>query len=205
MTHQTSGCAASIAARFIPTVERESIDFQHKSVTEWNRELLWVGGILARCVYEDEMADIGRMWKELLAPAGGKTVQDDATKTWLIARALHVSKFFCYAESTPSALVAADTEHAFFTADKSKQLTVMSTQGPRSSSEVRMPNADLATFVTDIPVIPIEIAEQVANFLTKLKERNLVRDITMDDIILQLGKRALTIEEARACLKVRPL
>ena len=37
LTHQTSGCAASIAASFIPTVERESLDMQHPATADWNR------------------------------------------------------------------------------------------------------------------------------------------------------------------------
>lgn len=45
-TFQTTGCAASVAARFVTTVERESVDFQAKYVNEWNRELLWAGGVL---------------------------------------------------------------------------------------------------------------------------------------------------------------
>lgn len=55
-TFQTTGCAASVAARFVSTVERESLDFQARHVADWNRELLWAGGILARTVYEEELA-----------------------------------------------------------------------------------------------------------------------------------------------------
>lgn len=55
-TFQTTGCAASVAARFVSTVERESLDFQARYVADWNRELLWAGGVLARTVYEEELA-----------------------------------------------------------------------------------------------------------------------------------------------------
>lgn len=54
-TFQTSGNASSIAARFITTVERESLDFQARTVADWNRQLLGIGGILARTVWETEM------------------------------------------------------------------------------------------------------------------------------------------------------
>jgi len=55
-TFQTTGCASSVGARFISTVERESLDFQAKYVSDWNRELLWAGGVLARTVFEEEMS-----------------------------------------------------------------------------------------------------------------------------------------------------
>jgi hypothetical protein len=42
-------------ARFIPTVERESIDFADRYVGKWNKELLVMGGLLCRVEYDDEM------------------------------------------------------------------------------------------------------------------------------------------------------
>jgi len=43
-TGQTTGIGGHISARFIPTVERESIDLVDRSVSVWNRELLNVAG-----------------------------------------------------------------------------------------------------------------------------------------------------------------
>lgn len=63
-TFQTTGCAASIAARFVSTVERESIDFNEVTINKWNRELLYVGGVLSRTIYEEEMSDIARIYKQ---------------------------------------------------------------------------------------------------------------------------------------------
>jgi len=42
-------------ARFIPTVERESIDFADRYIGKWNKELLVMGGLLCRVEYDDEM------------------------------------------------------------------------------------------------------------------------------------------------------
>ena len=54
-TFQTTGFGSSVAARFVPTVERESLDLQATYVAEWNRELLWAAGVTSRHVYELEM------------------------------------------------------------------------------------------------------------------------------------------------------
>lgn len=43
-TGQTTGMAGHLSARFIPTVERESIDLVDRHVAVWNRELLHVAG-----------------------------------------------------------------------------------------------------------------------------------------------------------------
>lgn len=82
-TFQTSGCAASIAARFVSTVERESLDFQAKHVADWNKELIAMGGVLMRNVYEEEMSEIKKLFKkDLLA--------DEQTR--LQERALHLMR-----------------------------------------------------------------------------------------------------------------
>lgn len=43
-TGQTTGMAGHLSARFIPTVERESIDLVDRHVAVWNRELLHISG-----------------------------------------------------------------------------------------------------------------------------------------------------------------
>jgi hypothetical protein len=60
---QTTGCASSVAARFVSTMERESIDFGSKYVGEWNRELIWAGGVVARTVYEEELEGESQLWE----------------------------------------------------------------------------------------------------------------------------------------------
>ncbi|KAF8121009.1 hypothetical protein EV363DRAFT_1133107, partial [Boletus edulis] len=52
------GVGGHMAPHFIPTVERESIDLA---------ELLYIGGILCRAVYELELSEIQDSWKEVAA------------------------------------------------------------------------------------------------------------------------------------------
>lgn len=54
-TQQTTGVPSSVSARFISTVERESLDFMNPYCADWNRELLFIAGITLRSTYEKEM------------------------------------------------------------------------------------------------------------------------------------------------------
>ncbi|KAI6017065.1 hypothetical protein EDC04DRAFT_2608171 [Pisolithus marmoratus] len=66
-TAQTTDIVGHMASCFIPTVEHECIDFVNRNVTTWNRELLYVRGFLCRVVYELELSDVQRLWKEAAA------------------------------------------------------------------------------------------------------------------------------------------
>ncbi|CAG8627407.1 1281_t:CDS:10 [Acaulospora morrowiae] len=61
-THQTTGCFAHLAARVIPTVERESIDLAEKTLAVYNSELLGLSGVMFRILYEHEMNLIGKLY-----------------------------------------------------------------------------------------------------------------------------------------------
>src|SRR5690606_17679629 len=54
-THQTTGFCSHVAGRFIPTVERESIDFVDNCLKVWNHELLSMAGLLSRIMYEGNL------------------------------------------------------------------------------------------------------------------------------------------------------
>lgn len=77
-TYQTTGCAASIAARLVTTVEREAVDLQSRYVADWNKELLAMGGIVARSVYEEEMEEIKKLYKADLEEEQKKKLQERA-------------------------------------------------------------------------------------------------------------------------------
>jgi hypothetical protein len=64
-THQTTGASIQLAAHLIPTVERESIDFVDRTLNVWNQDLLTMGGLLSRIVYEEEMRSINELYEEL--------------------------------------------------------------------------------------------------------------------------------------------
>lgn len=190
-THQTTGFSGSVAARFIPTVERESLDLQAKYVADWNKELLAVGGILARMVYEGEMKEIATLWTKNIP---------DSTRTWLVGRALHAMQFFTFYASTPAGTVSLDAEQSFFNCDRNRTITVPSSSGPQSAINVRLPNPELATFMKDIPVIPAEVAKNAQLLIGKLRERRLIGEISLEDVFKELESRVFSVEEMRECM-----
>ncbi|KAI8351189.1 hypothetical protein BD560DRAFT_450089, partial [Blakeslea trispora] len=121
-THQTTGCCCHMASRFIPTVERESIDFADRYISVWNKELLAVGGLLSRLVYNDEMEQIARLYRELVGQQTevDKTIVEgpDSAKAMLEKRAAHALHSFTFQPSTPSAIVSTVHEERFFNSCK---------------------------------------------------------------------------------------
>ena len=198
-TSQTTSFAGHLAARFIPTVERESIDFIDRYCAQWNNELLALGGYVTRAVYEAELADIGRLWAEQVGPSRPK--DDDKLAQGLLDRALHLLRFFTFRASTPSARVHTALETSFFASARQNTLTLASTRGVKHSALIRFPNAVLADFVKDLPVIPPSHVEQASEFVVQVRSRGLVGEITMEDVFSELAGRALSVAEAVACLK----
>ena len=111
----------------------------------WNKELLYIGGFLARAAYEIEMDHIRQLWNEALQTARAISPDrsvDSEVQTQLCARAIHALKFFTFHPSTPSAVVSAALEDAFFACSASKSLfagskmpfPIMSTTGVRDAA-----------------------------------------------------------------------
>ncbi|OWT41907.1 hypothetical protein C362_00273 [Cryptococcus neoformans Bt1] len=194
-TGQTTGIGGHVASRFIPTVERESIDLVNKHVSHWNRQLLWVAGYLCRLIYELEMQGIADEWVKT-----SKT--DDLGLSRLTARALHVIKFFNFRPTTPSTVVGQEMEASFYGCSKNNQLfPILSEQGVQPVKDVRMPQASISKFLPELPVISSAVLDQAIRLTGRLHAQRLLVDISYDDVVKQLGKRPLTQEEAVDCLK----
>lgn len=198
-THQTTGFSGHIAARFIPTVERESLDFIDRYCAKWNNELLSMGGYVARAVYEAELAEVGKLWAEMIGT--GRPKDDDKGAQWLFDRALHTMRFFTFRTSSPSSRVFTVFEQSFFSCARQATITLMSTRGVKHSAAVRFPNAILADFVKDLAVLIPAHVEAAGEFVGAVRSRNLIKDVTMDDVFQELAGRALSPEEMVACLK----
>ena len=199
-THQTTGFSGHIAARFIPTVERESLDFVDRYCAQWNSELLSMGGYVARAVYENELTDIGRLWTNTFADKRPAKDDDPLAKA-LKDRALHLMRFFSFRASSPSSRVSSLFLTSFFGSARQNTISLMSTRGVKHSASVRIPNALLSDFVKDLAVIPPDHVEHAPDFVREVRSRNLVQDITMDDVFHELSSRALTPAEMVTCLK----
>ncbi|TCD69784.1 hypothetical protein EIP91_006320 [Steccherinum ochraceum] len=208
-TGQTTGIGGHIAARFIPTVERESIDLVDRNVRLWNEELLDMGGYLARTAYEIEMDHIRTLWK---GAAGPTTAPDEELQKWLYARALHSLKFFTFHTSTPSERVSLLLEQSFFScavtrgfsflgASNTPPFPIMSTTGVQNAVDVRMPNETFSVFLKGLPLIPADILENAKKMIDALRERGMLKDINFADVTQELASRPLLEPEMIACLK----
>lgn len=112
-TFQTTGTSLQFLAPFIPTVERESIDFVDETLKIWNKELLIMLGYLARIVYEDDMLSIRKKLVvenidslDLKNEASSKlnTLQKEIVD-WALKRAVHCMAAFSFPKSTPANIV----------------------------------------------------------------------------------------------------
>ncbi|KAJ7188459.1 hypothetical protein C8R46DRAFT_1171527 [Mycena filopes] len=196
-TGQTTGLGGHMAARFIPTVERESIDLMDRNVAMWNRELLWVGGFLARAAYERELGDVRDLWKGAIH--GMPSDKDLELRAWLQGRALHALKFFTFHQSTPAADVSALLEASFHSCGPNGEFPLMSTVGVRHASVVRYPDPAFG-FLKDLPVIPDEVIVGARQMVAALRARSLVKDITFQDVLTELRSRPLPEADMIACL-----
>ncbi|KZT61430.1 hypothetical protein CALCODRAFT_9895 [Calocera cornea HHB12733] len=193
-TAQTTGVAGHMAARFIPTVERESIDLVDRHVSQWNKELLFVGGYLCRAVWEFKMTDINRLWT---------SNPDSAYRADLVLKCLHVMKFFSVYRAAPSSVFSDYIEAAFFACSRNRTISLLSTAGVMTADKIRMPRHEFTGFLKQLPVIPDEIVDGAPKLVEALRERNLVREINFDDVLTELRARPLSEKEMVECLKWR--
>jgi len=181
------------APSVIPTVERESIDLNARWVRTWNVEMLRVAGIMARLAFSNEMADLSTRVKMAAQTAGhGNKVTKNEIAQFL-PEALHILKTFTFGESTPSSQVSSLMEEAFWTAYKRPSIEVYSTRGVLPTTKVRLATEDLSGFVEGIPVIPEGLTE--SGFIQKLKEYELITEITISDVKQELEAKALTKDQ----------
>ncbi|WWC62006.1 uncharacterized protein I303_104593 [Kwoniella dejecticola CBS 10117] len=195
-TSQTTGIGGHLAARFIPTVERESIDLVDRHVSYWNRELLWIGGYLSRLIYELEMQELRTAWL-----ATSNKPEDKDARDRILKRGLHALRFFTFKTTTPSNVVGQEMESAFYgCATDNRTFPIISVAGILPISEVRMPSADLQRFLPDLPVVTPSTIDEAPKSIARLRERSLLREVTFDDVVRQLNDRPLTEVEMISCL-----
>lgn len=193
-TGQTTGIGGHLAARFIPTVERESIDLVDKHVSHWNKELLWVGGYLARLIYELEMQEIQTLWSTT-------SVADTEVRARLLARGLHVVRFFSFRPTTPSAMVGQGMEMSFYASGiDNKSLPIVSTSGILPINQVRLPSTELKKFLSDLAVITPSTLDEAPRFVARLREQHLLKEVGLEDVVKALGSKPLNEKETVDCL-----
>lgn len=160
----------------------------------WNKELLYVGGLLSRSAYEFELSAVRQHW-ETAGSGEGEEMQRR-----LISRVLHALKFFMFYTSTPSPDVSSLMEAAFFACSPSGNFPLITTKGVRNAADVRLPDSTFSGFLKDIPTLPEEIMNGASLMISGLQARGLIKAITFHDVLQELQSRPLTQIEFVACL-----
>ncbi|PPQ99714.1 hypothetical protein CVT24_009697 [Panaeolus cyanescens] len=197
-TAQTTGLGGHMAGRFIPTVERESIDFMDRNVAVWNKELLHIGGFLARSAYEMELDTVKAQWE---GSSTKLSLPDAEIRQHLTDRVLHALKFFSFYTSTPSAEVSSLLEQAFFACSKDGSFRMISDKGIRNSKDIRIPDATFSKFLKNLPVIPLDVLEGARPIVSILQTKGFIKQINFQDVLDELRVRPLDLEECIACLE----
>ncbi|KAI6015244.1 hypothetical protein F5J12DRAFT_816858 [Pisolithus orientalis] len=200
-TGQTTGIGGHMASRFIPTVERESIDLVDKNVAVWNRELLYVGGFLSRVAYDLELANINDLWEEAAKSRGNADFRPEPElEDWLRQRFVHILKFFTFRASTPSSEVSHLLERAFYGCS-TNPLKLLSSAGVRGASDIKEPDPTFSEFLKYLPVLPEVVVREGALTVRALQSQGMISPITFHDVLSELRKHPLNEEELVACLK----
>lgn len=191
-TAQTTGVGGHMASHFFPTVERESMDLAHRNIAIWNEELLYVGGLLCRVVYESEVSNIQSSWEEEPPSCPSGKLQDQ--------RFIHLLKFFTFHCSTPSPKVAEILAKSFYGCSN-LPLKFLSCVGVRSAPEVRAFDRVVAKFVKSVPMLSEDVMEHCVRFVATLPDHPKVCEITALDVCEDLRHSTLDVEELVACLR----
>lgn len=166
----------------------------------WNKELLYISGVLCRVAYEVEMLNINSLWKGA-SEVGGTPPSE--LRDWLQNRCLHALRFFSFYQSTPSAAVSSLIEAAFFGCSLDGSLSIISTTGIMDVRHVRIFDPAYSGFLKVLPVLPAEVASEAKLMVDILRGRSMLKEITFTDVLEELRSRALTESEMVECLKWR--
>ncbi|OAX38949.1 hypothetical protein K503DRAFT_865778 [Rhizopogon vinicolor AM-OR11-026] len=187
-TAQTTGTVCHMSGRFIPTVERGSIDLANGHVAKWNKEVLYVGGFLARVAYDLEMSKIHDAW-----PKVGNAVATEL--------ALYTMKSFTFHPSTPDSKVSIIIKDAFFDSSRTHDFPLLSDKGIRHTKDIRIYHVDFAPFMQNTPILPVALRPEIAIMVGDLPEKLRVRPYTFNDVVRELESRCLSESEMAACLR----
>lgn len=119
-THQQTGSSCQFAGHFIPTVERENIDFADKSLAVWNIELCSMAGIMARVCFEAETNQISNLLQHM--------VLDKTSSEWFYQKVAFNLNIFFQRPSTPSYLFGQIYQSSFFNCTR-LPMTMISSNG----------------------------------------------------------------------------
>lgn len=175
-TKQNTAVKSHLAMnQLIPTMERTAIDMSNQFVKTWNENMLYIAGVIARTVYEHEMASLS-------------SLSSDAN---LSSSASYIMDKFTFQPSTPDPSVGQWLKTGFW--KSSSTLLVPTQQGIKPSTVGRI--AGNAKFVRNIPMIPDEVLKSAKEFINFAVDIGILRHVTPSDIIEDVQTRTFSIPE----------
>lgn len=182
-THQTSGLGVHLTAPFIPTVERESIDFVDSCLKIWNIELVQLAGRLCRLIYEEEIGNI-----------------HFGTDSNYLKKSKHLMEAFNFKTSTPAAIIGFKLFDEFLKFPN--ELRLPSSNGFVSANLLRHVPEEMLKFVRNTPRIPDEIATSCQEFL-QIIAKTQIQTVSVNDVIeFELkGESKMNYDQTVECLK----
>jgi Protein of unknown function (DUF3684) len=92
-------------------------------------------------------------------------------------------------------------ETGFFSCAAKGQFSIMSSKGIRNSKDVRLPDPIFSGFLKQLPTLPDEIVAGAPFVVSALQRRDMITEITFQDVLRELQARPLTEKEFIACLE----
>ena len=187
-TYQTTGCQAHVYSQFIPTVEREQLDFVDSHLRDWNLELLNTSGQLLRCCYEIELKSLCESYLPKQFPSA---VQGQDYESFLDSFAYLINQF-SFKTSTPSPILAKALEQAFYS--NLLEFPILSTHGYKLIKECRiLSRNDLINLINCVPALFTVIQTKCPIFYSLLQTHNCIQDYTVNDLVLQCKSNAFEL------------
>ncbi|KAG8927834.1 hypothetical protein FRC02_007727 [Tulasnella sp. 418] len=202
-TSQSTGMGGHVSARFIPTVERESVDLVDQHVSKWNKELLYIIGLLGRFVYDMEISRVRDSWDQATKDVGPANRISEVIATQLDARGNRLLQFFSFYPTTPSRLVGKEIEAAFFSCAPDQAFLIMSTTGVQPARQVLFHDKIIKGFTKSLSMISCSAEQEPSAIVKHLRARGMLQDVTVQDVLDGLSKHLLQTEELVECLKWR--
>eukprot|EP00124_Ichthyophonus_hoferi_P000101 Ihof_evm21s3 gene=Ihof_evmTU21s3 len=192
-THQTTGASFHISCPVIPTVERETIDFIDPVLSQWNQELLYMCGTVARVLYEDEFShvDIPEGFADKLAATDHP---DDATLS-MYGHVAHILHTFTTIPSTPHSTVGKLVARGFSHQSMGSP-TVLTLQGLVSADKALLPAHNMEQFIKGkMGVVPEHIYKECKKYFDRLQEAKIIRPLYLNDLLSEIYSRPIPVEE----------
>ena len=92
-------------------------------------------------------------------------------------------------------------ETGFFSCAAKGQFSIMSTKGIRNSKDVRLPDPIFSGFLKELPTLPDDIVAGAPFVVSSLQRRDMITEITFQDVLRELQARPLPEKEFIACLE----